>query len=67
MAAFSWTDRCGPAESGSFDSFGSSESSEYQVIAASIQPQSSVAPGQAAVCYDGDVVLGGGWIDAAIT
>ena len=31
------------------------------------EPQSSVAPGQAAVCYDGDVVLGGGWIDAAIT
>ena len=29
-------------------------------------PQISVAPGQAAVCYDGDLVLGGGWIDAAI-
>ena len=29
-------------------------------------PQSSVAPGQAAVCYDGDEVLGGGWIDAAM-
>lgn len=28
--------------------------------------QSSVAPGQAVVCYDGDLVLGGGWIDAAI-
>ena len=25
-------------------------------------PQFGVAPGQAAVCYDGDRVLGGGWI-----
>lgn len=25
-------------------------------------PQFAVAPGQAAVCYDGDEVLGGGWI-----
>ena len=29
-------------------------------------PQSSVAPGQAVVCYDEDLVLGGGWIDAAV-
>jgi tRNA-specific 2-thiouridylase len=27
------------------------------------QPQQAVAPGQALVLYDGDVVLGGGWID----
>ncbi|MCL4136499.1 UNVERIFIED_CONTAM: hypothetical protein GTU68_016766 [Idotea baltica] len=27
------------------------------------QPQNGVAPGQAVVCYDGDRVLGGGWID----
>jgi tRNA-specific 2-thiouridylase len=27
------------------------------------QPQRGVAPGQAVVCYDGDRVLGGGWID----
>jgi tRNA-specific 2-thiouridylase len=27
------------------------------------QPQFGVAPGQAVVCYDGDRVLGGGWID----
>jgi tRNA-specific 2-thiouridylase len=26
-------------------------------------PQFGVAPGQAAVCYDGDRVLGGGWIE----
>ncbi|MGA1392868.1 MAG: tRNA 2-thiouridine(34) synthase MnmA [Phycisphaerales bacterium] len=28
--------------------------------------QELVAPGQAIVCYDGDLVLGGGWIDEAI-
>jgi tRNA-specific 2-thiouridylase len=27
------------------------------------EPQSAVAPGQAVVMYDGDVVVGGGWID----
>ena len=27
------------------------------------EPQRAVAPGQAVVLYDGDVVLGGGWID----
>ncbi|MGN6725382.1 MAG: tRNA 2-thiouridine(34) synthase MnmA [Tepidisphaeraceae bacterium] len=27
------------------------------------EPQSAVTPGQAVVCYDGDVVLAGGWID----
>ena len=27
------------------------------------EPQFGVAPGQALVCYDGDRVLGGGWIE----
>ncbi len=30
------------------------------------EPQTAVAPGQAVVFYDGDRVLGGGWIDRAI-
>jgi tRNA-uridine 2-sulfurtransferase len=30
------------------------------------QPQSAITPGQAVVCYAGDVVLAGGWIDAAV-
>jgi tRNA-specific 2-thiouridylase len=30
------------------------------------QPQPAVAPGQAVVCYDGQRVLGGGWIVAAL-
>jgi tRNA-specific 2-thiouridylase len=29
------------------------------------EPQTAVTPGQAVVLYDGDVVLGGGWIDKA--
>ena len=29
-------------------------------------PQDAVAPGQAVVCYDDRMVLGGGWIDAAV-
>ncbi|HSU68513.1 MAG TPA: tRNA 2-thiouridine(34) synthase MnmA [Tepidisphaeraceae bacterium] len=30
------------------------------------QPQSAITPGQAVVLFDGDVVLGGGWIDTAL-
>ena len=29
-------------------------------------PQSAVAPGQAVVAYNGDVVIGGGWIQKAL-
>ena len=28
-----------------------------------LEPQRSVSPGQAAVCYVGDRVIGGGWIE----
>ncbi len=36
---------------------------EQRVAVVFEEPQSAVAPGQAAVFYDGDTVLGGGWID----
>ncbi|HRK29455.1 MAG TPA: tRNA 2-thiouridine(34) synthase MnmA, partial [Tepidisphaeraceae bacterium] len=28
-------------------------------------PQAAITPGQAVVCFDGDVVLGGGWIESS--
>ena len=31
-----------------------------------VEPQSAITPGQAVVIYDGDRVLGGGWIECAI-
>jgi len=30
------------------------------------EPQSAITPGQAVVCFDGDVVLGGGWIETVV-
>ena len=29
------------------------------------EAQTAITPGQACVCFEGDVVLGGGWIDSA--
>jgi tRNA-specific 2-thiouridylase len=40
-------------------------SGEDQITVTFDESQSAVAPGQAVVCYDNDVVLGGGWIDSA--
>jgi len=37
-------------------------SGEDEVLATFDEPQRAITPGQAAVFYDGDVVVGGGWI-----
>jgi len=34
-----------------------------QVLVTFDEPQRAITPGQAAVFYDGDVVVGGGWIE----
>jgi tRNA-uridine 2-sulfurtransferase len=39
---------------------------QNQLVARFDEPLDAVAPGQAAVCYEGDRVLGGGWIRRAI-
>jgi tRNA-specific 2-thiouridylase len=33
-----------------------------EILATFDEPQRAITPGQAAVFYDGDVVVGGGWI-----
>jgi tRNA-specific 2-thiouridylase len=38
------------------------KTSDDEVLATFDQPQRAVTPGQAAVFYDGDLVIGGGWI-----
>jgi tRNA-specific 2-thiouridylase len=39
---------------------------EGSVEVAFASPQSAVAPGQAVAFYDGDQVLGGGWIETRL-
>jgi tRNA-specific 2-thiouridylase len=39
-----------------------SVSGSNQLVAIFDEPQRAVTPGQAAVFYDGDEVVGGGWI-----
>ncbi|MGD0389209.1 MAG: tRNA 2-thiouridine(34) synthase MnmA [Tepidisphaeraceae bacterium] len=39
---------------------------EGEMVVRFDEPQSAVTPGQAVVLYDGDVVLGGGWIERAL-
>jgi hypothetical protein len=41
-------------------------SGEDQITVHFDEPQPAITPGQAVVLYDGDVVLGGGWIDRAM-
>jgi tRNA-uridine 2-sulfurtransferase len=40
----------------------SPDSGDDEILATFDQPQRAITPGQAAVFYDGDVVVGGGWI-----
>jgi tRNA-uridine 2-sulfurtransferase len=38
------------------------KSGDGEVLVTFDQPQRAITPGQAAVFYDGDIVVGGGWI-----
>jgi tRNA-uridine 2-sulfurtransferase len=38
------------------------ENAEDEILVTFDQPQRAITPGQAAVFYDGDIVVGGGWI-----
>ena len=40
----------------------SSRTGEDEILATFDEPQRAITPGQAAVFYDGDIVVGGGWI-----
>jgi tRNA-specific 2-thiouridylase len=40
----------------------SADSADAEILVTFDQPQRAIAPGQAAVFYDGDLVVGGGWI-----
>ncbi|MCS6885007.1 MAG: tRNA 2-thiouridine(34) synthase MnmA [Acidobacteriota bacterium] len=40
---------------------------DRQVLVEFDEPQRAITPGQAAVFYDGDLVIGGGWIESPLT
>jgi tRNA-specific 2-thiouridylase len=51
-----------PSPSGTWDFTASGGAAEEEVLATFDEPQRAVTPGQSAVFYDGDEVVGGGWI-----